>query len=59
MSLSDVGFVENLSAAVEILGLEQAPTAFVLARTQWGSAEERDQFLREAAAALQLQGGQA
>lgn len=58
MSLSDVGFVENLSAAVEILGLEQAPTAFVLARTQWESADDRDQFLREAAAALQLQGGQ-
>lgn len=59
MSTSDVGFIENLSAAVEILGLDHAPTAFALARAQWESGEDRDQFLREAIAAINMGGGRA
>ena len=52
-----LGFVENLSTAIDVLGLEHAPTAFVLARIPWESADDRDLFLADALAALTMGGG--
>lgn len=53
-----MSFVENISAAVDALGLQNAPTAFVLARIPWESREDRDKFLAESAMAIQMGGVQ-
>lgn len=38
-------FAEDVAAAVDALGVEAAGIVWGIGMTNWGSAEERDQFL--------------
>ena len=39
-------FTENIAAAVDALGLENAPIIWGIGRTRWETSEARDDFLR-------------
>lgn len=38
-------FLDNLTAAADAVGFENADLAFGLARVEWGTVENRDRFL--------------
>lgn len=41
----ELSFLDNLSAAADAVGFENADVALGLARVKWESVEEREQFL--------------
>jgi hypothetical protein len=41
-----VKFIENIAAAVEAFGVEQAGIVYGIALTNWESDQKRDEFLR-------------
>lgn len=43
--MSELSFVNNISAGVDAVGLRNAPIIFGLAKVQWNSVEDRDAFL--------------
>jgi hypothetical protein len=43
--LSELGFVKNVAKGVEVLGVEEAPLIYALARVKWESPEDRDSLL--------------
>lgn len=53
-------FVDNIAAGVDALGLENTPIIWQLAKVQWETPQERDQFLEQIKAYTpQTQGGSA
>ena len=48
--MSELSFVKNVSRGVDILGVQNAPLIYALARVRWESADDRDEVLNWMAA---------
>lgn len=42
--MSELSFVNNIAAAVDAIGVRNAPIVFGLAKVDWESVEDRDAF---------------
>lgn len=47
MAWQELSFLDNLDAGARVLGYNNLPLAWGLAKVQWRSIEERDGFLNE------------
>jgi hypothetical protein len=43
--LSDISFVNNIAKGVDVLGVQESPLIYALARVTWESAQDRDAVL--------------